>query len=57
MEFLLLERSKNWIISIYFPKILNLQPWTMGNKRKYKEIELGGPNKSPKWGEKGQKMR
>ena len=29
----------------------------MGNKRKFKEIELDGSNKSPKRDEKRQKMR
>ena len=36
---------------------MNLQPRTMGNKRKYKEIESDGPNKSPYRSEKCQKMR
>ena len=34
-----------------------LQPRTMRNKRKYKEIKSDGPNESPKRGEKSQKMR
>ena len=57
MEFLLLERRKIWISNTYLPNILNLQPRTMGNKRKYKEIESSGPNESPKRGEKRQKKR
>ena len=57
MEFLLEERRKNWISNTYLPNILNLQPRTMGNKRKYKEIESDGPNESPKRGEKPQKKR
>ena len=57
MEFLLLERRKFWIRNIYLPNILNLQPRTMGNKRKYKEMESDSPNESPKRGEKHQKMR
>ena len=36
---------------------MNLQPRTMGNKRKYTKIESDGPNESPKRGEKSQKMR
>ena len=36
---------------------MNLQPRTMGNKRKYKEIESDGPNELPKRGKKkSQKM-
>ena len=56
-EFLLLERLKFWISNTYLPSVLNLQPRIMGDKRKYKEIESDGPNKSPKRGEKRQKMR
>ena len=47
MEFLLLEKRKIEL-NIYLPNILNLQPRTIGNKRKYKEIESDGPNKSLK---------
>ena len=54
---LIIRKSKNWISNIYLPNILNLQPRTMGNKRKYKEIESDGPNESPKRGAKRQKMR
>ena len=39
------------------PNILNLKPRTMGNKRKYKEIESDSLNKSSKRIEKCQKMR
>ena len=42
---------------MYLQNILNLQPRTMGNKRKYKEIESDGPNESPKRDEKRQKLR
>ena len=56
MEFLLLEGWKNRIKYICIPNILNLQPRTIGNKRKYKEIESDSPNKSPKRIEKCQKM-
>ena len=48
IKFLLLERRKYWISNVYLPNILNLQPRTMGNKRKYKEMESDGPNESPK---------
>ena len=51
MKFLLLEWRKNWVRNICFPNILNLQLRIMGNKRKYKEIESDGPNKSPQRGE------
>ena len=57
IKFLLLERRKFWISNVYLSNILNLQPRTMGNKRKYKEMESDGPNESPKRGEKHQKMR
>ena len=57
MEFVLFKRRKFWISNIYLPNILNLQPRTMGNKRKYKEIESDGQNESPKRGAKRKKMR
>ena len=54
---LIIRKPKNWFSNVYLLNISNLQPWTMGNKRKYKEIVSDGPNESPKRGEKPQKMR
>ena len=53
---LIIRKTKNRISNIYLPNILNLRPTTMGNKRKYKEIESDGPNESPKFA-KRQKMK
>ena len=52
---LIIRKMKNWISNIYLPKILNLQPRTVGNKRKYKEIESDGSNESPQREKKNSK--